>query len=236
MKHKVYLITNIVDNKQYVGYTSKELQVRFKEHRFAKKHIGHAMTKHGFENFKIELICEFDNIQDALDAEILNIRERNTRQYGYNISKGGDVAPPSRNEEPWKTEDFSNRMKEQANRQHSDIEMKKTHLSGIRKYWENITEEEMAIRIEIAKFNGKKGKGNGNKGIKMRPEDVKWGVEHPSSKEYVIIHPDGTEESIKCLKEYCRNNNFCERNFHYVLSGEQKHHKGFKIYRKECSP
>lgn len=61
----IYCITNIINNKQYVGNTIEE---RFKEHcrdsrktRCNKRPLYNAMNKYGIENFKIE---ELEYIED----------------------------------------------------------------------------------------------------------------------------------------------------------------------------
>jgi len=61
--YSIYKVTNNIDNKIYIGSTSKTLVERFKEHLYnatrnytIKLHIH--MRQLGFEHFNIELICE----------------------------------------------------------------------------------------------------------------------------------------------------------------------------------
>lgn len=69
-QHKVYLITNQVNGKQYVGKTSVPFSLRFERHvsqsRNADKYlhsINYAIKKYGAENFNIELIESFQKTQ-----------------------------------------------------------------------------------------------------------------------------------------------------------------------------
>ena len=60
----IYIITNIINNKQYVGKTSKDIQRRFNEHISKSKDenniqpLYRAIRKYGIENFSLELLEE----------------------------------------------------------------------------------------------------------------------------------------------------------------------------------
>lgn len=94
---RIYLITNITNNKRYVGITTKTINQRFGQHvRQAKKSIKNAIhlaiQKYGKDKFRIELIEELKNInQDELFLkESYYIEKFNTwveNGMGYNIEK-----------------------------------------------------------------------------------------------------------------------------------------------------
>lgn len=94
----IYCITNIINNKQYVGKTTSTIEERFKEHcrdsrktRCNKRPLYNAMNKYGIENFKIEEIEYIEDDKLLAEREIYWINELNTYGYnGYNASKGGD--------------------------------------------------------------------------------------------------------------------------------------------------
>lgn len=92
----IYCITNLINNKKYIGKTLNSITDRFKEHcqdstRRCEENrpLYRAMNKYGKENFKIELVdtCEENELSEK---EIYYIRIYNTFKFGYNATKGGD--------------------------------------------------------------------------------------------------------------------------------------------------
>ena len=92
---KIYLISNTVNDKLYVGQTIQKLSKRFNGHccyskndRSANMYIKRAIHKYGRDKFKIELIEE-------CPVNLLNEREKywisfyDTYNKGYNLTKGG---------------------------------------------------------------------------------------------------------------------------------------------------
>lgn len=90
---EIYCITNLINGKQYVGQTTQTIKVRFAEHyRNNKSYIGHAIQKHGKENFTIELLDTAQDIDELNEKEIYWIAELNTMEpQGYNLCHGGGV-------------------------------------------------------------------------------------------------------------------------------------------------
>lgn len=90
----IYEITNILNQKKYIGKTEQSIEKRFKEHcsdafkeRNEKRPLYAAMRKYGIENFQIELIEETDNPNER---EIFWIEQKRTFKNGYNATMGGD--------------------------------------------------------------------------------------------------------------------------------------------------
>ena len=95
--YKVYIITNTVNGKIYIGYTSKTLEERLKRH-FSSRNASdikfrRAIKKHGKENFQIALLEECDSKSDALLREIANISKFDSYTLGYNSTRGGETQP-----------------------------------------------------------------------------------------------------------------------------------------------
>lgn len=92
----IYLLTNKINNKKYVGQTSRPLNLRINEHKKKKSNrksrICLAIQKYGFENFNVEELCSCKTRDDANFLEILLIKQLNTtnRYIGYNATDGGD--------------------------------------------------------------------------------------------------------------------------------------------------
>ena len=92
----IYVITNQLNGKQYVGKTLKNPTQRFKEHcrdskkeRCSKRPLYDAMNKYGIDNFSISIIEECSDIE-INEKEIYWINKLNTYSNGYNATKGGD--------------------------------------------------------------------------------------------------------------------------------------------------
>ena len=91
----IYKIVNDINDKMYIGQTSRSIQERWKEHlkesNSARSNhpIYRAMRKYGNEHFSIEEIEQVDN--DLLNQrEQYWIEEYNSYNSGYNATLGGD--------------------------------------------------------------------------------------------------------------------------------------------------
>ena len=92
----IYKITNILNDKGYVGRTEKDPQERFKGHLYAARTggpmvISRAIRKYGVENFKFEVLEEC-SIEDQYIRESQLIEKYDTFRNGYNSSLGGEGA------------------------------------------------------------------------------------------------------------------------------------------------
>lgn len=87
---KVYMYTNIINNKKYVGITNRTLKERLKVGYSGR--FKNAINKYGIENFKTEIVAEFETREEAENLEIELIRDLNLTndKFGYNIALGGD--------------------------------------------------------------------------------------------------------------------------------------------------
>lgn len=93
---RIYLITNLLNGKQYVGKTRYTLAHRFTQHcnNNYNTYIHNAIQKYGRENFKIEQICTCDDCYWR-ELEQFYIKKFHTHytEGGYNITWGGDDNP-----------------------------------------------------------------------------------------------------------------------------------------------
>ena len=94
----IYCITNLVNQKKYVGKTTNSITARFKEHcsdskreRCEKRPLYDAMNKYGVENFIVEELEVVEDENLLSEREIFWIKELQTYgSKGYNATKGGD--------------------------------------------------------------------------------------------------------------------------------------------------
>lgn len=100
MYYTVYKITNLINNKEYIGYhQTNNLDDGYMG---SGKLIKRAVKKYGIENFQKEYISIFDNREDAESLEaILVSEEYSLREDTYNICLGGNVRIMMGKNNPW---------------------------------------------------------------------------------------------------------------------------------------
>lgn len=95
----VYCHTNKINKKKYIGITINP------ENRWASNGNNYkdspkfwfAIKKYGWNNFTHEILFVAESRDEARQKEIELIKEFNSIENGYNISKGGDAPPILRN-------------------------------------------------------------------------------------------------------------------------------------------
>ena len=101
MAFNVYLVTNKVNGKKYVGCTKFSIEKRWNGHvcdatrKNSQVVLGHAIRKHGKDAFEVSLLEECSSIEEMKEAEEDWINELKTNCFeypenGYNMTNGGD--------------------------------------------------------------------------------------------------------------------------------------------------
>ena len=101
----IYKITNLINQKSYIGQTIQPVQHRWNQHisssykeEYDKKKyaIHYALEKYGKENFSFEILekVESTNAEDLNDREKFWIKESHSHysEHGYNLTWGGEGA------------------------------------------------------------------------------------------------------------------------------------------------
>lgn len=90
----IYKITNILNNKVYIGQTIMTLKSRWNKHksksRYSNEGLYGAMQKYGIENFIIEEIIKCP-VEELNNLERYYISLYNSYEDGYNRTLGGDA-------------------------------------------------------------------------------------------------------------------------------------------------
>lgn len=99
----LYRITNIVNNKVYIGQ-SVDPKTRWSRHRSDAKyseknrnyHLTDAIKKYGVDSFLFEIIAQAKTLEDMDELETLCIEQYKSTnpQFGYNNSPGGQGKRP----------------------------------------------------------------------------------------------------------------------------------------------
>lgn len=91
--YAIYIITNTVNAKQYVGIT-KRLTVRWQQHKVANGSapaLHAAIKKYGVDRFVFTHFASAKDVEAAGDIERMLIKEHNTLSpHGYNLTIGGE--------------------------------------------------------------------------------------------------------------------------------------------------
>lgn len=98
----VYMVTNMVNGKIYIGKTSKTARQRFQRHvqeAFSKNRLGkrnfyfhRSIVKYGKESFNVNVLHECETNEQASELEIACIKKYNAKDpmIGYNLTNGGE--------------------------------------------------------------------------------------------------------------------------------------------------
>lgn len=96
----VYLITNNINGKKYVGITNNYKKRWSNECSYPldplkRQVIQEAIHKYGKENFTFKIIYNGLSIEEACEKEKILIQQYNSLigQHGYNVDKGGEYHP-----------------------------------------------------------------------------------------------------------------------------------------------
>lgn len=88
MRWLIYRVTNLLNDKKYIGITKRSLNKRLNEHKSNKKSaISKAILKYGINNFLTEQIDSASSLTEALEKESFYIRyfKSSASDHGYNI-------------------------------------------------------------------------------------------------------------------------------------------------------
>lgn len=154
-KFGIYSITNIINNKKYIGSTAKSFNSRWKKHITNLKNGGHAShhlqnswNKYGEDNFVFTIEEVVDSLDNLLNLERDYIAKYDSYNNGYNEN-------PNPNFSPMLNKNTQEKVSE-----------------GMKKYWEKLKEELSEEEYkELCKQ--KHGHTPWNKGIKMTEEQTK---------------------------------------------------------------
>lgn len=88
----IYLLTNLITLLSYVGKTI-DFEARMYEHKNSKSktYLSRSIQKHGWDNFKKEVIIDNVQEEELSNLEMYYIKVENTMApNGYNLTEGGE--------------------------------------------------------------------------------------------------------------------------------------------------
>lgn len=150
----IYIITNMINGKQYVGQSVCGYKERFRTHCFLEKgykqtiptNVDRAIKKYGSNNFKVELL-EQVAFKDRNEKEKYYIAKYDTYNNGYNATVGGDYNPMwdkdirKRHKEKCTSEEHRQKQREAAIELFKNEEVHKKITEGNKRAWKQYSKE-----------------------------------------------------------------------------------------------
>ena len=113
----MYCHTNKINDKKYIGITSKEVNQRWKNgsgYGKSQPYFSNAIKKHGWDNFKHEVLFENLTKEEACakEIELIVLYDTTNKEKGYNVSTGGSAPMYGRKHTEESKEKMSNKLRE----------------------------------------------------------------------------------------------------------------------------
>lgn len=97
-KYTVYMHTNRVNGKKYIGFTSQSTSLRWRGGEGYRRGYSQetafyrAIKKYGWENFEHEVCLETNVLEVAKkhEMDLIELHKTYDQDYGYNSTEGGD--------------------------------------------------------------------------------------------------------------------------------------------------
>lgn len=235
----IYVITNKITNKCYIGQTTQKLDERISKHISASNNgsdqlIHKSIRKNGISNFKIEILKYCDSMEELNAYEDKLINEYNSIvPNGYNLKSGGHNVV------------YSVESKLKMSLAHKGKSLSEEHKTKIKE----------SCKGKIGPWLGKvfsdehkKNISKGNTGKIFSKETIvklsqakmgennsmfgKSGSQNPNAKEVTLICPDGSIEHFDTLTDACNKYDMDIRNLSAVVLEKRKSHRGFRLYKQ----
>lgn len=190
---QIYIISNDVNEKLYIGQTTKKLEERFKQHFYADSAIGNAMRKYGIEHFEIWAIEKCCTKEQQNAFEVFWIRELGTLYpEGYNLTIGGEgIVNPS---EEIRRQISATKTGRPGRPQTENEKLQRSET--VKAYWASHPEElqDLTERMRGNTY------GTRQKGSKRTPEQK--ARMSAAQKAYRMAHPEAGQQHSEKLKAY----------------------------------
>lgn len=249
--YTIYKITNLLNGKSYIGFTS-DYKIRKYNHIWQSKKdkpqqiIQRAIKKHGIQNFKWDIIYQSPTYETTLKVmepfyiALYNTCILNKNSHGYNGTFGGD--------EPYMLgKKHSDGTIKNLKDIHNTPEMKKQHSITSKQNWKNnkirkqmilnITKskntqeakKQQSIRCKKAWSNPEKRK-SWIKSIKKLANSPKGKRQRKinASKKYQTTLPSGDQIIFIGLKQFCEKHNLNYGSVRIYIH-QNKKYKGYKF-------
>lgn len=191
-ENQIYKITNLLNNKVYIGLTIQGARTRYIHHLYetrsgSKFPIHNSIRKHGMENFNLEILETSENSETLkeLEKHYIKLYNSNNRKLGYNLTEGGDGT---------------------LGRKHSEETKSKIRNKAFNRIVSEETKNRMKASHEKLEALGLKKR----KEVEVYLEDKLIGRFRSLTKaaKFLNIAHQSISDSLKLEKEYCKGYKF----------------------------
>lgn len=214
----VYLLTNRINDKKYVGVTNN-YRKRMIQHKNSKSDylISRAIQKYGWDNFIAEILIETESLDayTLLESEYIQKYQSNNPETGYNMTAGGEGTIGYKHSD--NTKEIFRALK-------LGKKLSPDHIK-------NISESNKG---RICSVDTRKKISNANKGKQMwlgktLSDEHKSKLSEKKSKNWKLISPTGETILIHNMRKFCLSNNLHPSAICRVIQGKQTHHKHWTV-------
>jgi len=140
MIHHIYEIVNTINDKKYVGYTSRKNPLdRWKQHitdssnsKLAHKPLYRAISKYGITNFVFNLLycsVELKHTLNVMEKHFIITNKSYITEHGYNLTYGGEAThgwvPSEKTKKLWSEQRVGRTLSETHKKLLSDLAIKR---------------------------------------------------------------------------------------------------------------
>lgn len=190
-RYYIYLITNKINSKQYVGFHSTtNINDNYMGSGMA---INNAYKKYGVENFTKEIL-EYCDEYNWADREKFWIKNLNTLTNGYNLTQGGEGVLGLKHTKSTKEKMSKSKKGSKLSREHKSKisqSMKGINNNGgwnKNKKWNQSVKDKMSVSHtnKIISLESKAKMSDSKKNLYENK------IKHPRSKIFIVHKPDGS--------------------------------------------
>lgn len=195
----IYRITNLINEKSYIGQTIQSLESRIDAHHKNAQNgsnfaIHRAIRKYGIENFKYEILTFCESNQELNDQESFYISYFNTftgnkNHKGYNMTSGGS------------SKKYSDEVREKLSKRASE------KIGDKNPFFNRKHSDESRAKMSLAQKNRIR---------KRHSDETKFKMSNSSylAKTWEIVNTlTGEKISIKNLSQWCRGHEIDHKEF-----------------------
>lgn len=214
----IYLLTNKVNSKFYVGVTNN-YKKRMREHKgtYNNYPISKAIKKHGWNNFVSHILLETADAEYAYrfaETSFIQQYHSNNPEKGYNLTSGGQgtlgYSPTPETRQKMREKKLGRKLTPE-------------HIKNISESNKNhIVSED--TRQKISKANKGKKPWLG----KTLTKEHKEILSELKAKDWQLLSPQNEIIKIHNMRKFCIDNNLHHSAITRVLQGKQSHHKQWK--------